>query len=393
MTLLPGPSSAGGGRPIRLLMATTLAYTTRAFLLPFADHFRGLGWRVDLLAKDAVECPRCREHFDRLFEAPWGRSLRHMGNYTRAPKEVRRVVADGDYDLVHVHTPIAAWITRFALRNAREQGRPKLVYTAHGFHFYSGGSPAKNFLFRKMETLAGPWTDRLVVINPEDFEAARRHGIVSDGRLTLMPGIGVDARGLRPDSVSPAQVEAFRASLGLGASDHLFALPAEFMKHKRQADLVEALARLRRPDIHVAFAGAGPLQPRIEALAHRRGVAQQSHFLGFRHDLPVIMRSCDAMVLCSSREGLPRTILEAMCLGVPVIGSRIRGIRDLLADGVGLLFEPGNHQQLAAAMRNVADRLAPLDQMKEAGRRRVMAYDLLHVLELHEKMYNELLSR
>ncbi|HET98486.1 MAG TPA: glycosyltransferase family 1 protein, partial [Desulfurivibrio alkaliphilus] len=147
----------------RLLQVGTVAITLRTFLLPIADHFTKKGWRVDALAHGAASVPRppC---FAECWEIGWSRNPWSVGSLWRAMARVREVVDRGDYDIVHVHTPVAAFITRLALARWRRAGRPQVIYTAHGFHFHRGGRPWKNVLFRGLEKLAGRWTDYLVVI-------------------------------------------------------------------------------------------------------------------------------------------------------------------------------------------------------------------------------------
>jgi hypothetical protein len=159
----------------RLLMVTTVP-ATFDFLAPFAAHFRRAGWTVDALS-GAGDGFRERDRFDHAFAVEWSRNPLDPRNLGRAPARVREVVARGRYDLVHVHTPVAAFVTRFALR--RRTGRaPRVVYTAHGFRFHPGGRPWSNAAFLSLELLAARWTDYLVVMNAEDAAAARRWRLV-----------------------------------------------------------------------------------------------------------------------------------------------------------------------------------------------------------------------
>lgn len=182
----------------RMLMATTVPETLRAFLLPFADHFTRLGWTVDAMARGASSSEECRRHFGTVHDVDWSRNPLDPRNLSAAIDRVRRVVEAGEYDLVHVHTPVAGFVTRMALRHLRDLGRPKVVYSAHGFHFHRGGHPMTNLAYRCLERMAGRWTDGLIVLNDEDFEAARRLKIVPEGRLHLVPGIGVDTKASVP---------------------------------------------------------------------------------------------------------------------------------------------------------------------------------------------------
>ena len=190
----------------RLLVITTVPASLRGFLLPFAYHFRAKGWWVDAMAQGVSTCAECLEAFDQVWEVEWSRNPLDPQNLSVAPRQIREVLAQGRYDLVHVHTPVAAFVTRYALNGFRKRGRPKVIYTAHGFHFYRGGALTKNAIFLSLEKLAGRWTDYLVVINREDEVAAKRYRIVPTERVRYMPGIGVDAECYSPSTIPEAEV-------------------------------------------------------------------------------------------------------------------------------------------------------------------------------------------
>ncbi|HEX4869817.1 MAG TPA: glycosyltransferase, partial [Moraxellaceae bacterium] len=143
----------------RLLIVATVAPTLRAFLLPFARHYRALGWQVEAAARDITALPGLGEEFDACHELPLSRNPLDPVALLRAPAAIRSLVARGSYDLVHVHTPVAAFLLRLALRGRAPGARPRVVYTAHGFHFHRHGRALTNWLFRSAERLAAPWCD------------------------------------------------------------------------------------------------------------------------------------------------------------------------------------------------------------------------------------------
>jgi len=375
--------------PRSLLLVTTVAVTLRAFLLPLASHFRSMGWRVDALASGATSCRLCREGFDQVFEASWGRNPFALGQNLRAAREVRAVVRRGGYDLVHVHTPVAAWVTRLALR--LRSGHPRVVYTAHGFHFFHGNSPIKNVMFMAMEKLASEWTDAVVVLNGEDEEQAHKLGLAPDGRILHMPGIGVDLCRYSPDAVSPMACERLRSELKLCPDQRVFLQVADFVPRKRHGDLLRAFARVPRPS-RLLLAGDGPELARAIKLAADLGIADRVDFLGVRTDVPALMKIADAVVLVSSQEGLPRCVLEAMAMGRAVVGTRIRGTKDLLEDGAGILVGVGDIDAISAAMRQVMDCPIEVGKMGMRGRELAGRYDLRNIVGLHEELYAQVLE-
>lgn len=373
----------------RMLIATTVCETIECFLLPYAEHYRRSGWRVEALSNGIHDSQRCESAFDAVWEAPWTRSPLDVARNRQAAKFVRDLVEKREYDLVHVHTPVASFVTRAALRHARN--KPAVVYTAHGFHFYQGGPPHRNMAFLGLEKLAGRWTDRLVVINREDFEAARRYKIVPEPCLHYMPGIGVDLRQYNPDAIPARSTRQVRDELGIGENETVFLCVAEMIPRKRHQDLLQAFAKLHGP-CRLLLAGTGPLQGALREQATELGIASQVQFLGQRRDIPLLLSAANAVLLLSSQEGLPRSILEAMAMSKPVIATKIRGNRELLEDGAGLLASVGNISEIAKCMELIHTAPEAAIALGECARERVRAYDIERVIACHDELYRELLE-
>jgi glycosyltransferase involved in cell wall biosynthesis len=376
------------GRPPRLLVVATVYNMIYDFLLPFALHYRGRGWRVDALAQPDDTLAECARAFDRTWEIGWSRhpsELRDIGGQLRA---LREIVARERYDLVHVHTPIAGLMTRIALRSLRGDGGLRVLYTAHGLHFHSTGSRLSNAAYLTAEKLAGRWTDYLVVINAADEAAARRHTLVPADRLVRMPGIGIDTDSFNPDRVSAEEVARVRSELRLDSDDQLVLMIAEFTANKRHADAVRAFAGVGRRDVHLAIAGRdGPTLAATRRLVARLGLEGRVHFLGFRRDILVFLRAATATLLLSGREGLPRSVLESLSMGTPVVGTRIRGVTDLLARSGGQLVEVGDVDGAAQVLRRLLDHPEEARAEGERGRRSVDAYDVRRVIAMHDALY------
>jgi len=374
---------------MRMLVITTVNDMLRDFLLPYARHFRLKGWRVDALARRDETYDECAAAFDHVYEANWSRNPLAFRGLLHDAQIIREFVVREHYDIVHVHTPIAGFIARFALHDLRRSGKVKVLYTAHGFHFYKGGSPLKNIAFLVIEKLAGRWTDILVVINHEDEQQAHRYRIVPPEKLRFMPGIGMDLTHYDPLAVSIDDLARVRDELCLAAADSLFLMVAEFTVNKNHRHAVEALARTGRTNIHLAFAGRGAQMELVRQRAAELGISSQVHFLGYRRDIPVLIRAACATLLVSTREGLPRSIMEALNLATPVIGTDIRGIRDLLRDGGGLLVPVGDVEKLSQALLWMADHPDEAQKMGLQGQAGMACYDLQHLIALHESLYDE----
>ena len=371
----------------RLLMVSTVCSTLRMFLAPFARHFRGLGWQVDGMARGIPDCSTCVESFARVWDIDWSRNPLDFRNLLVCTQKVRNIVEREGYDLVHVHTPIAAFVSRYALNPLRKERGLKVIYTAHGFHFHQYGHPLKNAAFLALEKMAGRWTDYLVVVNKDDEMAAHRHRIVPRDRITRLPGTAIDPEFYSRNSVTEESVAEVRREIGLLPTDHLFLMIGEFNPGKRHRDAVRALAEIKRTDVHLACAGAGPLMEAVRKQADELGVGDRVHLLGGRLDVPVLLRASDGCLLPSAREGLPRSVIESICMQTPVIGTDIRGIRDLLFDGRGRMVKLGDSTAIAREMQWIIDNPLEVREMTSRAREAVWEHDLPRVLDAYSRLY------
>jgi glycosyltransferase involved in cell wall biosynthesis len=375
-----------------VLFVTTVPITLEAFLIPFAEHFRSQGWRVDALANGATSNPHIDGVFDARYDVAWSRNPLHPGNLIGTPGAVRRIVADGGYDVVHVHTPVAAFVTRFALRRLPRESRPVVIYTAHGFHFYRGQRKVPHAIFRTMERTAGRWTDYLVTINREDFEAARGFGTIDSERVRYIPGIGVDVDLVRSDPGDPIRRETLRQELGVASDAFMITVVAEFIPRKRHAHLLDALSRVREPRVVVVFVGQGVLEPELRAEVDKLGLAERVRFAGYRRDVPEVLAASDALALVSEHEGLARSVLEAMAAGKPVIGTDTRGIADAVADA-GWIVPKDDTAALTAVIDRAAGHPEESARRGRAARLRVEAeFALPRIIAAYEGLYREALA-
>lgn len=372
---------------MKLLEVTTISETLEAFLLPFADHFRSKGWTVDAASYGATANEACRNAFNSVHDIHWSRNPLSPSN-GRAAQEIRTLVESHGYDLVHVHTPVASFVTRWALRRVSSA---QLVYTAHGFHFYNGGHPIKNLAYRSVEKTAGPWTDHLVVMNDEDLAAVGRYSIVASDKVSYVPGIGVDIdKMLMKGSDGPSRA-AIRELINIPENAPVVLMVAEFIPRKRHFDALAAFARIdKAAGAHLVLVGTGPLEERTKELASQLGIADKVRFLGYRRDVPSLLQAADTLLLPSSQEGLPRSVMEAMVFGVPVVGSNIRGVRDLLADGAGVLFPVGDIGALGNALSGVVSSSELRGSLAAKGRERVRLFELSHVLRRYDEIFHAL---
>ena len=379
------------GSPPSLLFVTTVA-ETMWFLLPYVRHFRSQGWRVDGCASGITEYERAAGQFDDMYELSLSRSLRHVRAMAVSASALRATL-DGGYDIVHVHTPIVAFITRALIRRMPAATRPKVVYTAHGFHFHEGGHPVTNAFFITAEQVAGRWTDRLVVINEEDHAAAKRYRIVPRRRLRYMRGIGVDTDWYAPGNVTPESSRQALVDVGMDPERPYFVTVGELSRRKRPTDVVRALARMRNREPALLFLGSGPERAPMERIAAEAGIAHRVVIPGTVGDVRPLIAPALALVHGSSREGLPRSIMEALSLQVPVIATDARGQAELVGGDRGRIVPIGGIDEMAAAMDAMLLDAEGRSSMGRRGRQlMIQRYDLRLLIAEHERLYAGLLA-
>jgi glycosyltransferase involved in cell wall biosynthesis len=387
---MSGRSDVSSRAP-QILLAASVPVHFRAFHLPWVKRLRELGCVVHGAADRISEMPECVAAFNEVHDIAFPRSPLKFSAAASAGKAVAEILEKKQIDLVHVHTPVTAFVTRKYANPFRARGL-KTIYTAHGFHFHRHGNPLTNLAFQILEKRGGRWTDYLVVINRDDETAARELNIVPEDRIFYMPGVGIDLDQFSPARVSANAVRKIRDELRLGPDDKLVTMVAEFTRNKRHRDVVQAVALLGRPDLHVAFVGEGSAQPEVQARVAQLGLREQIHFLGYRRDVPALFRAANCAALTSQREGLPRSVMEALCLEVPVVGSDARGIRDLVGGGGGIVFPVGDVSKLADGLRELIDNPEKARAMGRAGRQSMTAYSLPNVIALNEQLYRKALG-
>ncbi|XJZ26736.1 glycosyltransferase [Bacillota bacterium Lsc_1132] len=220
-----------------------------------------------------------------------------------------------------------------AARQARKQGT-KVLYTAHGFHFFNGAPFVNWLVYYPIEKILSAVTDCLITINHEDFQLAQRHRFKAE-QIKHVHGVGVNTERFHP--IDREHKLRLRTTYGYQEQDFLMIYAAEFNQNKNQQLLLKALAKIKDqiPQAKLLLAGNGPLLLDCKQLAAQLGIDQKVEFLGQRQDVEQLLKISDLAVASSLREGLPVNIMEAMACGLPVVASDNRGHRELVEEGVG----------------------------------------------------------
>lgn len=377
----------------KILLLTTVPATLQAFLLPIASELKNKGWQIDAGAANINNNKGSFKVFDNCYEISWKRNIFNLKNL-KALIELRKHMKK--YNIVHVHTPIAAFLTRLSC--ALFGFRGKLIYTAHGFHFNPEGKLFGNTAFLIAEKIAGLWTDSLVVINDQDYKAATKFKLVPSGSLIRMYGIGIDTDFFNPAIVSSESIASLRNRLRIPSKAPLFTLIAEFNKNKRHIDLIEALSIVtKKKDVYVLFIGDGPLFFTIKRIVEKLNLTKYTRFLGSCRDkklIRCIIKASSALILPSLREGLPVSVLEALSMEIPVVGTDIRGTQEVLSDGCGILIKTKSPQILAEALLSIIDNPKIAEKMGKKGRKKMLGkYNIKNITSQHIDIYENLLKQ
>lgn len=309
-----------------------------------------------------------------------------------------RLMSRGRYDVVHVHTPVAAAVGRLAAAAARTR---IVIYTAHGFYFHDRMSPGARIAATWAERAMGRLTHMLLTQSAEDAQAAIREGIAPQDRVRWISN-GVDVGRFSPPG--PEGARSAREAWGIAPHERVVGFMGRLVREKGILELVDALRSLSRdvPSLVLLVAGdsaaAGDRDQETAALVRRMaedgGLPYRIVFTGFIDDVEKMMSAVDVFALPSHREGMPRSVIEAMACGRPVVASDIRGCREEVLHGVtGLLAPAGDAAALADALGRVLSDPAAAAEMGRQGRQRAEEhFDEADVLDRQVEEYARLVQ-
>lgn len=348
-----------------LLTATVQSHIAQ-FHRPLAEILHEHGYEVHVAARNNLEEKNgLRLDFaDKVFDVPFSRSPKSRDNI-KAYFQLKKILEDYSYEVIHCNTPMGGIITRIAAVNARKRGA-KVFYTAHGFHFYKGASRKSWLVFYPIEKLMARLCDTLITITREDYQLARRKFHTN---VEYIHGVGVYTERYHgfPEDVR----QQMRNAEGLLDSDYVILCVGELNQNKNQKTLVAAAAELKEkiPGLKILLAGNGPMEQELRTQIRKLGMEDQARLLGYRTDLEKITPTVDLVVSCSYREGLPLNILEAMLCEKPVIVSSNRGHRELVKSGDnGYLVSPNMPAEYADRILKLYNDRERAQKMGESGR-------------------------
>ncbi|MEN1970015.1 glycosyltransferase family 4 protein [Lentibacillus sp. N15] len=371
---------------LKILFCATVDYHFKAFHLPYMKWFKEQGWDVHVAAGGKLTLP----YTDIKYSLPIQRSPFCVSNM-EAYRQLRNIIEDNNYALIHCHTPIGGLLARLAAREARKCGS-KVVYTVHGFHFCKGAPIINWLMYYPIEKSLAQITDCLITINQEDYARAVAKRFRA-GRIEQVHGVGVDTEMFKP--IDAHTKNKLRNVFGYQADDVLLFYAAEFNKNKNQQFLLYALALLKKeaPHVKLLLAGVGPLLETSKRLVAELGIEKMVDFLGFRNDIDRLLPMCDIAVASSKREGLPVNVMEAMACGLPVIAVTNRGHKELIDDREnGFLVETWDPEEFSNQLQTLAENKVMRRKFGRNGRKKIVAtYSITNVLKEKTAIYRSLM--
>ncbi|KIL52993.1 glycosyltransferase family 4 protein [Jeotgalibacillus campisalis] len=345
----------------KILFTATVDYHFKAFHLPYMQWFKDQGWEVHVAANGQINLPAA----DRKYTIPIQRSPFSPKNI-EAYVKLKRIMEEERYDIIHCHTPVGGLLTRLAAKQSRTKGT-KIIYTAHGFHFYKGAPFINWLIYYPIEKAMLRHTDCLITINQEDYQLAKK-------RFNVIPikhvhGVGVDTT--KFTSIEKNEKVKLKKSLGYQPDDFLLFYAAEFNRNKNQQFLLHALSALNQNNgnVKLLLAGEGPLLDSCKVLAEKLGIREHVRFLGFQEHILTWTQVSDAAVASSFREGLPVNVMESMACGLPVIAVENRGHRELVHnDKNGWTVAPGDIQTFCSKLKLLITQINVREELGTNGR-------------------------
>ncbi len=357
-------------RPLLVLHLATIDTSVRYLLLPQLLYLRQAGYNVAAASNPGQGIGAVEEAGIPFLPVRIERKLisfRHPLTVWR----LIRLLGAKEVHILHVHTPVAAALGRVAAWLSRT---PVVFYTAHGFYFHENMPRRYRIPLVFIERLLGKTTHHLFTQSAEDHAAALRYGVATSEHASVL-GNGVDV-----DSFVRAatQREAVRQELGL-TSEPVVAFTGRFVREKGVAELLGAVAHLRqdRPDLRLLIIGGSlpsdrdPAEAQLAKMVEKLGLHEAIITTGFTNRVAGYLSAADVFVLPSYREGMPRSILEAMALGLPVVATDIRGCREEVVNGeTGFLVPVRDSVALAERIGRLIDDTELCQRMGAAGQTR-----------------------
>lgn len=303
----------------------------------------------------------------------------------KAYQEIVSIIKRENIDYIHCNTPTGGVLGRLAGKKCKVK---KVIYQAHGFHFYKGASIVNWLIYYPIEKWMARYTDALITINQEDYELAKsKFKLRKNGKVYYVPGVGIDASLYK---VEDDVCNKKRKELGLKDEDIAVISMGDLIPRKNYDVAIGGIAKAKNDKIHYYICGNGPEEANLKNLVEELNISSQVHFLGFRSDIKELLAAADIFLFTTKQEGLPRSMMEAMASGLPCVASRIRGNTDLLENTEGgYLCDMNDVAAYAEKLNLLASDPVLREKMGRTNLATIQNYSTETVVEEIRKIYEE----
>lgn len=366
----------------RVLFVATVTKHINTFHIPFLKLFKEQGYEVHVASSGNEQIEYCDKHFDLQF----ARNPLKSRNY-KVYKELKRIINENKYEIIHCHTPVGGVLTRLAAKEVRKNGT-RVIYTAHGFHFYKGAPLLNWMVYYPIEKWLSRYTDCLITINKEDYGLAKKK-FKKCKQIELVNGVGLDTKRLDIE-ISEKEQDELKKIVGIEKNNIILTYIAELNKNKNQKLLIKTIEQLVKQgenEYILLLVGNGKLKETYEKYVKDKHLENNIKFLGQRNDIAKILKIADIYVASSLREGLPINILEAMYMRLPVIAMDNRGHRELISSE----FLIKNQSELIEKINIISQNKRNMHNMRNKNIR-LDAYLLPNVIKKMKKVYGGIIE-
>ena len=371
---------------MRILYITTIGMTMN-FFKDIVKQLIEDGNKVDI-ACNGKESP-VDDYFYQLgckvYQVDMSRHPIDFHNYS-AIRKLKKIIKENEYEIVHCHTPVASVCTRLACKNLRKNG-VKVVYTAHGFHFYKGAHIKNWIIYFPIEKICSRYTDAIVLINQEDYNLAKKKFHIKD--IEYIHGVGLDINKYKNATVD---FIAKRKEINVPQNAFVIITTAELNKNKNQRVIIDAISRIDDNSIHYILAGKGDEEESLADFAIEKGVSDRVHFLGYRNDIDELLKVSNLNAFPSIREGLGMAALQGMAAGIPLMCSDNRGTREYAINHENA-FVCGSAEEYKNAILTVMSDCELVKKMVKNGEKCVEKFSRFAVNQQNINLYNRVLSK
>lgn len=354
------------------------------FLIPHVFYLQKQGYEVE------VACSNVEEHIEELRDVFKSKVKMYLVNLKRSPLQISnfhgllqlmKIIKEGSYDIVWTNEPVMGIMTRLAARVVKRK-KIKIIYVAHGFHFYKG-APQKNWImYYPIEKVFSLFTDEIVTINEEDYNFAKRN--FTKAKIVKFPGIGINT-GKFFKEVPCEVIECKKQELGIKEDEKVILSVGELEKRKNHETSIRAFKEAKIEKAKLFICGVGTQEESLRKLIVELQLEQQVFLLGYRTDISELCHMADVFLFTTYQEGLSVALMEAMSVGVPCIVSRIRGNVDLIETGKGLYCNPRDVSSCVSAITKFFNNQDKFEDILQYNQKKIKEFDIEKVTHMMER--------